>query len=77
METLSSEGHSLNFSKVLSLGDLQRPIALIIFLQFSILSYPFRLGMLTIDVIDLLWKGACVNSYVIMVHPVQFHLFII
>ena len=77
METLSSEGHSLNFSKVLSLGDLQRPIALIIFLQFSILSSPFRLGMLTIDVIDLLWKGACVNSYVIMVHPVQFHLFII
>lgn len=54
METLSSEGHSLNFSKVLSLGDLQGPITLIIFLQFSILSYPFRLGMLTIDVIDLL-----------------------
>ena len=77
METLSSEGHSLNFSKVLSLGDLQGPITLIIFLQFSILSSPFRLGMLTIDVIDLLWEGACVNSYVIMVHPVQFHLFII
>lgn len=54
METLSSEGHSLNFSKVLSLGDLQEPITLIIFLQFSILSSPFRLGMLTINVIDLL-----------------------